>query len=282
MTVHRTYIPQPPLSAFVHMFWLYEGQQQQHARERRLPDGSMELVINLRDDMLRVYDRQNPHQFQSFRGGLISGAHSQFTVLDTTSQQSIIGIHFKAGGAFPFLPLPASELHNTLLPLETLWGSTAEDLLDTLREAQTPEMKFRILEQALLSHARLPLTPHPAVAFALREFQGVPPYPQHLPTRTISDVTEQIGLSPRRFIQIFSEEVGLTPKLFCRVLRFQEALRMIGRVQQVGWANIALTCGYFDQAHFIHDFQAFSGLNPTAYLTQRGEHPNHVPLHHGA
>ena len=84
MTVHRTYIPQPPLSAFVHMFWLYEGQHQQHARERRLPDGSMELVINLREDTLRVYDRQHHDQFQSFRGGLISGAHSEFIVLDTT------------------------------------------------------------------------------------------------------------------------------------------------------------------------------------------------------
>jgi AraC-like DNA-binding protein len=276
LTIYRTYIPQPPLANFVDSFWLYEGYYQSHTKERRLPDGSMELVINLRDDMLWVYDRQNPHQFQSFRGGLISGAHSQFTVLDTVSLQSIIGIHFKAGGAFPFLPLPAGEMHNTLLSLDTLWGSTADNLLDTLREAQTPEMKFRTLEQALLAHATLPLARHPAVAFALREFQGVQP---HLPTRTISNVTRQIGLSPRRFIQIFSDEVGLTPKLFCRVLRFQEVLHLIGRAQQVGWTNIALTCGYFDQAHLIHDFQAFSGLNPTAYLTQRGEHPNHVPLH---
>jgi AraC-like DNA-binding protein len=167
-------------------------------------------------------------------------------------------------------------MHNAVLSLDTLWGSTADNLLDTLRKAQTPEMKFRTLEQALLAHARLPLTRHPAVAFALREFQGVRP---HLSTRTISDVTGQIGLSPRRFIQIFSDEVGLTPKLFCRVLRFQEVLRLIGKAQQVGWTNIALTCGYFDQAHLIRDFQAFSGLNPTAYLTQRGEHPNHVPLH---
>jgi AraC-like DNA-binding protein len=97
--------------------------------------------------------------------------------------------------------------------------------------------------------------------------------------RNISDMTEQIGLSSRHFIQIFSQEVGLTPRLFCRVQRFQEVLRQIGKAQQVGWTNIALTCGYFDQSHFIHDFQAFSGLNPTTYLLQRSEHPNHVPIH---
>ena len=35
---------------------------------------------------------------------------------------------------------------------------------------------------------------------------------------------------------------------------------------------------YYDHAHFTHDFKAFSGLNPTTYLTQRGENINHVPL----
>lgn len=272
MTIHRTYIPQPPLSAFVDMFWLYEGQQQQHARERRLPDGSMELVINLREDTLRVYDRQHHDQFQSFRGGLISGAHSEFIVLDTTCLSSIIGIHFKPGGAFPFLTLPAGELHDEIVSLETLWGTTASDLREQLLEASTPETRFRILEQYLLARAAQPLARHPAVAFALKEFRRVP----HL--STISDVTEHIGLSSKRFIQAFSEEVGLTPKLFCRVRRFQEVLRRIEKGQQIKWAEIALTCGYFDQAHCIHDFRAFSGLNPTAYLTHRGEHRNHVPL----
>ena len=61
MTVYRTYIPRPPLADFVDLYWLYEGYNLPHAKERVLPDGSMQLVINLRDDTLPVYDRQN-HQ----------------------------------------------------------------------------------------------------------------------------------------------------------------------------------------------------------------------------
>lgn len=271
-TLYLTYIPPPPLSDFVEAFWFYEGHAPPHAKERVLPDGAMGLIINLRDDRLRVYDRQDTAQFQSFRGALLSGAHSEFVVIDTAQQASIMGAHFKPGGAFPFLKLPAAELHDTHVSLDTLWGAAADDLREQLLAARTPEARFRLLEQALLAQATRPLARQPAVAFALREFQSVP----H--TRTIADLTEQIGLSPRRFIQVFSEEVGLTPKLFCRVQRFQAVLRRIDRRQQVEWADVAVACGYFDQAHFIQDFRAFSGLNPSAYLARRGEHLNHVPL----
>lgn len=110
------------------------------------------------------------------------------------------------------------------------------------------------------------------MAYALGEFRRLP----H--ARTIAEVTRRVGLSPRRFIQVFKEEVGLTPKLFCRVRRFQKAIRRVYRGETVDWADVALACGYFDQAHFIKDFRAFSGLTPAAYLARPGRHPNHVPI----
>lgn len=273
MTISCAYIPKPPLAAFVDKIWLYDGYELPHLKERRLPDGSMELVINLHEDTIRIYDRQNHEQFQCFTGSVISGAHTECFVIDTASQTSIIGVHFNPGSAFPFLTLPAGELHNAHISIDMLWGPTANDLRNQLLEAGSTDTKFHILEQFLLTHTAHPLVRHPAITFALKEFQSVPN------TRTIAEVTEQIGLSPRRFIQIFREEVGLTPKQFCRVRRFQETLCLINRGEQIEWTDIALTCGYFDQSHFNHDFRVFSGLNPSTYLMYRGEHRNHVPLY---
>ncbi len=266
------HIPQPPLSDFVALLWLYEGYRQPHQKERLLPDGSMELVINLNEDRSRVYDPNDTEKFQTLRGSLLVGAHSEYFVIDTAEQHSVIGVHFRPGGAFPFFDPPASELHNTLVSLEDLWRGQADELRTRLLEAANPPAMFRVLEQALLARAAQRLDRHPAVDFALREFRGLP----H--ARTIADVTGQIGLSAKRFIQVFSGEVGLTPKLFCRVRRFQRALRQLRKGQPVVWTTVAADCGYFDQAHFIHDFRAFSGLNPTTYLTQCTEHLNHVPL----
>ncbi len=265
--MYRTRRPAPPLDRFVHLVWLYEGYPATHARERLMPDGSSELVINLKQDEIRLYDTD----CRRFPGAVLIGARSESFVIDTEEQARVIGVHFRAGGVFPFLRMPADELHNRHIALEDLWGREVRELRHAIIEASTPEARLDRLEAELRLRLVRP-EPHPAIGFALREFNTVP----HL--RTVADVTGQIGLSLRRFIQIFREHVGLTPKMFCRVRRFQETIRTTARAHQVDWARVANDCGYYDQAHFIHDFRDFSGFSPGAYLARRGDHLNHIPL----
>lgn len=269
----RTYRPGRPLGEFVELLWLYEGfARPAHERERLLPDGSVEVVFNLAEDKIRLYDREDTRKFRTFPGSIISGPHTQFFVIDTAEQGVVAGIHFKPGGAYPFLKMPGSELHNQHVGLEEIWGPLAGLLREQLLAAKSPEARLKILERGLYLAAGGELARHPAVAYALKEFCGAPG------GRTIAEVTNQIGLSARRFIEVFQREVGLTPKLFCRVRRFQKVLPYIRRGIAIDWAQIALDCGYYDQAHFIHDFQAFSGINPSAYLAACTPHLNHVPM----
>jgi AraC-like DNA-binding protein len=266
------YSPGPPLSAFVEVFWFSNGHVPSHAKERLLPTGTLELVINLREDQVRVYDGEETSRCQTLRGAVVCGPHSGFFVIDTAEQESVVGIHFRPGGAFPFLHLTAGELLDAHVSLETLWGTGAATLRDRLLEAPTPDLMFRILEQTLLDMADRPLVRHPAVSFALDQFQRGPFQ------RSVSDLVVRSGLCHRRFIRVFTEEVGLTPKLFARIQRFQQVLQLIETGAKVNWSNLAATCGYYDQAHFIRDFRIFSGINPTEYLAQRTPHRNHVPL----
>jgi AraC-like DNA-binding protein len=251
--------PRAPLSDFVELLWLYDGYAPGHDQERLLPTGTVELVVNLRDDQ------------PDFRAPILAGPHSESSVLDTSREASILGVHFKPGGAFPFLGVPAGELHNLDTSLDALWGSQAGELRQRALEAPSVEARFRVLEECLLARART-LARHPAVAFALHELGQVP----H--ARTVAAVADAVGLSHGRFIDRFRDEVGLTPKLFCRVRRFQEVVRLVHTARAVDWADVALSCGYFDQAHFIHDFREFSGMSPSVYLARKGEHQNHVPL----
>lgn len=268
----RHQIPALPLSNFVESFWLYEDCAPPLGLERILPTGSLSLVINLREDSIRNYDRRDPSRFESLGGSLMVGAHSEYMVIDTACQAAVMGISFKPGGAFPFLKMPASELRDLHVPLDTLWQADGANLRTHLLEAATPDAKFRVLEQCLLAQAGPRLERNPVVEYALGEMQGA------TQMRTILDVTRMTGLSPKRFLAIFREQVGLTPKLYCRIRRFQAVLQLIRTGKRVEWTDVALSCGYFDQAHFVHDFRAFSGITPTAYAAHTGPYANHVPL----
>ena len=256
-TGQRTYVPRPPLSGLIEFLWASEAYGAGHPRERVLPGPVSELVIVLRG---------------ARPGAVFCGAQSEAFVIETADRPTLLGVHFKPGGAFPFLrTIPAGELHNLRVSLDTIWGVDACDLQERLQEAATSAARFRLLEAALLARLTAPPRRHPAVAYALGAIDAAP-------ERPIGDITERLGLSARRFIELFTAQVGLTPKLYSRVRRFQDVLAFIHEADDVDWVDVALRCGYYDQAHFIHDFRAFSGLTPTAYVRAAVRDRSHVPL----
>ncbi len=263
-------IPKAPLTQFVSLLWLQSGENLSVRRERLLPDGAMELVIDLHNESIPLFDSRTSTRCGSAAGSVFCGAHSQTFLIERSLDECVMGVHFQPGGAFPFFNLPIAELTNAVISLEDLWKSRASELREVLIEAPTSQQKFDVLEAFLLSQAKRPLQHHPAVTNALHQWQEIP-------TCTVRRVAEQSNLSARRFIQLFRDEVGLNPKLFCRVRRFQNVLRRISS-DKVNWLDAAFESGYFDQAHLIHEFHTFSGLTPKAYLAQTRSNPNNIGL----
>ena len=245
----RLYRPGPPLSEFVDFFWLYDGYDPPHDRERLLPTGTTELVFTADAD-------------GRLRSG-ISGPRSECLLLNTENPFSAIAVHFKPGGGFPFFGVPAGDLHNVSVTLDLLWGGQAATVGDRLWEGQSDAGRFQVLEEALLTKANGRFSRHPAVRYGLAAFDRLHG------ACAVGDVVREFGISSRRFSELFRGEVGLSPKAFCRLRRFNEVLTRIERIAEVDWADVALSCGYFDQSHFNHDFRAFAGLSPSAYLRDR-------------
>jgi AraC-like DNA-binding protein len=238
------------------------------------------LIVNLKEDQTRVYRPELGFGCQTTSSGtVLSGVQSRYCVIDTAEQECVLGVAFKPGGTVAFFRTPAHELRDAAIPLELLWGRRAADLREQLLEAPSPQAKIETMERAL-AEAWKPAGPHAAVAFALEAFHKRPLQ------ASIAAVAGRIGLSPKRFIERFKAGVGLAPKHYCRILRFQRALaqrelaqRELARAEHgdcVDWTRIAVDCGYFDQAHFIHDFRAFAGITPTGYQAARTEFRNHV------
>lgn len=269
---YLTHAPGPPLSEFVEYFWLFEGGQTPR-KERIVPSGTIELVINLRDDEVRIHDREQPEQTKRFSGAVLSGTYSSIFVIDAMQHESMLGVHFKPGGAFPFLGALASELRDAHADLADLWGRSALELRERLCVVSAHRKRFQVMEEVLRDRLRRARRGHRAVPIALGVFG---------PTGTcasVPDAAREAGVCQRRFAKVFADQVGLSPKLFCRVLRFQHVQTLAERNEKVDWAHIASTCGYFDQSHLINDFQELSGFSPAEYLRLH-EQDGRLKSHH--
>lgn len=269
--LYLEYRPDPPLSDYVDVLWYVEGYQPKHRLERVLPNGSMQVVISLVNDRLthRENERQSPARIAP---SVIAGVRSDYMVIDTVDLIGMIGVHFRPAGAAPFLRVPASEFTGAHVPLEDLWASGAVELRDRLCESPTPDGRLRILAAVLNRRLPVPQSNHAAVRHALRHFSNVP----HM--LTIREMVHQTGMSHRGFSNLFERHVGLTPKLFCRIRRFQHALRQMAAGHEPRWADIAAACGFSDQSHLVHEFQAFSGVSPNVCLDKRAGWINHLAV----
>jgi AraC-like DNA-binding protein len=245
--------PGPPIAPYVEALWSCEGYEATHRKERVVPNGRFQLVIDLMP-----------------RGrAIVIGMRTTCSILETASIQSVVGVMFRPGGARPFFGPPADEFLNRAVSLEQVWGFGSDTLRERLLEATDQEVRLRILQAELHRRLQHVTKLHSAVRHALEEFGSDP----HL-TRVLK-VARDSGLSRRRLSGLFREQVGLTPKLYCRLCRFQEVVRRIASGGPIDWAQLSLDGGYCDQAHMVHEFHEFSGVPPGAWLASERPFRNH-------
>src|SRR5262245_20797111 len=110
-TLYCSLRPTPPLDRFVEQFWYWDGTAQSHSRERIMPVGSASIIVNLIDDEVREY---GPDGGKAPRhpGAVVVGARSEYAIIDTAEQQTVIGVAFRPGGTWPFFDTASDELHN--------------------------------------------------------------------------------------------------------------------------------------------------------------------------
>jgi AraC-like DNA-binding protein len=185
-----------------------------------------------------------------------------------------VGVHFKPWGLAPFLPMPAAELCDRPAAMEEVWSRAAiAALRDRLATADGPHAKLTLLEEEL----RRRLCETPGLALVRHASRVIAATNGAVP---VGGLCEAAGVSSTHLAQRFREIVGVTPKRLARTQRFTAAVFSIDPAGPVDWAELANGAGYFDQAHFGHEFREFTGVAPTRYLEIRRrflrEHPGHT------
>jgi AraC-like DNA-binding protein len=214
---------------------------------RELPSGNVPLIIHFAG-------RVGEHD--SFMAGLYDAA----TIVESSEPTAGVQANFTALGARLFFNRPLADFSNRTVGLDDVFGAAARRLKAELLDATTWEARFAILDREIESRVQAARRPAREISWAWDQLSRTA---GQMRIRTLVD---EIGWSERHFARQFDRQIGMTPKAFARVLRFGRAVRHLTRGGEARLADIALDCGYFDQAHFTRDFRAFAGVTPSDLL----------------
>lgn len=237
-------------------------------RSRALPRGAVTVIIDVGQRQRVDFYAADGVTKLNVPPAFVTGSHTDSYVSEMAADEPAMAIHFRPGGAYPFLGIPLSDLENGYVGLDDIWGRAGAELHERLIGAPTTAARFAILEAFLLSRPWSSVRRHPAVAAAVAAIEANP-------SVRMADIRDLVGMTTKRLIALFRAEVGLSPKAFARIRRLQAALRLLGTMNG---AQVAAEVGYFDQAHFVREFRAFTGMTPTQYTEQRLVLPSHVPV----
>ena len=238
-TVYQEFPPSAQLKPFVECFWSAEPGHSLAAYPV-LPDGCVDIVYapGISGELQVVGTMTHAQSFA------LSACDFQF------------GVRFRPGMSQAFLPLPGLEITDRSIGLSEIWGARARRLTEQISELRSPVQGIRLLEENLPKPADITLVQR--VCASIVEGRG---------QVRIDDLAFEAGLSARQLRRLLLEHVGLSPKHFCRIIRFRHSLTRLSQASRGDWAQVALECGYYDQAHFINEFREFSGYTPGEFVS---------------
>lgn len=258
---YAEFAPCHELVPYVHCVWtLNDAAVAERPAERIVPDGRMEIVFNLGDAFTGVSGARREVR----PSAIIVGEIRRAVTVHPARTINLLGIRFRSAGLAPVLGLPASELADAVITLDSLWGSRVAELEMRLREAPSREQARALLERELVGRLRAnkrPVDPLTQAFVADVERAG-----GHV---RIAQLARSAGISERQLERRIRAGVGIGPKAFSRVVRFRRVFHAVAECAGTAtgqWAQIALNCGYYDQAHLIADFRSFCDTSPEVYF----------------
>lgn len=251
----------PPLGDYVNLLYQWQGPIP-FARDAIFPMPAIDLKFNFGDPW-RVREPGQERAASLTEWSWCVGIWNRHHIVEWPAAPAFLGVSFKPGGAHAFLGVPLAELHNGVVPLEDIWGRFAAEVSERIAAEPTPEGRFALVERLLLARLRQRPVTSPIVDHVTRRIAE-----RHGALR-IAPLCDEVGVSHKHLIALFKQFVGCTPKELARLHRFAHTLSGIDPKRPVDWTSIAHENEYFDQAHFSHDFEAYTGLTPSAYLKLR-------------
>ncbi len=252
---YREHIPCVRLQPFVECLWSIAGDGDPSDVDAGmiLPDGCVEVVVSAADPVQRAGDGARLSRF-------VVGPMRTWTRVAYGRAVDLVGIRIRPGAGSALLGTPPVELAERILNVEDLDARLDRELGSVLETRGGDAERFAAIERLLMGRMECRFEQDPLVASAVARVE------RSRGRVSVGALASEFGLSARQLERRFARSVGLGPKHLCRIMRFRRAFEAALAAPAPDWPAIAQDCGYFDQAHLIHDFRQLAGRTPSAIL----------------
>lgn len=256
---YQTFEPHVNLASVVKCYWTLEVPKEPDTqRQRIVPDGCLEMIFILGDDIKR-YTSENEFIIQP--RAIVVGQITEPFIIEPTGYVHCFAVRFYPFGFANFISTPIKELANKETPTAQIFGETSSiELEQRIINAADEHQRVTIIEDFLLNKLSEKATIDHVVKATIETL---------LLTKGNTTITAILrnDLSKRRQLERkFFKQVGLSPKQLGKVIRLQAALKMLLNQKTENLTRIAYDNEYYDQAHFNRDFKELTGINPKDFL----------------
>jgi AraC-like DNA-binding protein len=241
---------------WVRQVWYARGALE-HLRERVIPDGGIDLVVNL-GAPTRVAEGRGT---EMLRGACTNGLLLGPSVLAHPSRHEALGLHLHPLAARALLRQSLTPLTNHFAALDEIIGRAADELIESCQAATTLQARMAAA-LAWVERRRRAAAFDPALIFTVRQIEAA------RGALSLKALLARTGWGKTRWIEQFRDALGVTPKQYARIHRFAHAVKLLdGRPRSL--AGVALAAGYYDQPHMNGEFQLLAGVTPRQLISAR-------------
>jgi AraC-like DNA-binding protein len=219
---------------------------------RVLPDTCVELFINYKGSQQTIRAgcslTKRPNCF-------IVSRMSRYMDVDGHGDSGSVTVCFFPGAAAHFFPIAMHEISDGVTDLYDLWKNASE-IEDLICAATDNSERVSMIQKWLSQHLKKKQKTDKTIErwlWQVNYFKG---------QLSVDELSRKVNISQRQLGRRFNQTVGLSPKEFSRVTRFIHSLTQLKKYPALSLTEIAYESGYYDQAHFIHDYKSYSGLTP--------------------
>lgn len=185
----------------------------------------------------------------------------RFLEIEPAGRMGLIAVRFHARSAYLFFQRPLSEVTAGIVDLEDVSKDLARNLTEQVALAGGMTARIRIIEEALLGLLSRNGCSDRTIDRCLQLIEA------SRGQVNVMQLAKHLGVSGRHLTRRFQTTVGLSPKEFARISRFLHVVRCLNSRELGTLTETAMACGYFDQAHFNHEFREMAGMTPGEFFT---------------